>query len=214
MGEAVDRLVALSGAVHVSGYQRHGALGRLVRVRSYWRGGLPPLLKPGEAPIPPGTVRLFHYTPRTNVASIAERGLRESYARGDSGNGDLRDPSAGVWASTDAPVAEGHRAVVEFWARPEQISTRAEYPGGFGGETDPVKWAAEGRKHVIMRGDVPPEQIVAIHEPWHNRYRYMEENDLDPADIAWIEHDTSGTETMLDYQQALRRWKAERARRG
>jgi hypothetical protein len=130
---------------------------------------LPP--KPGTAPIPKGHIRLFHYTDAKNLPSIREHGLLESHARGDSGDGNLRDPSAGVWASTHPPK-DGH--IVEFHAHPDEISDRAESPHRHTAEE-----FQENNHHVIMRGDVKPEQIVAIHEPWHGHAHYI----LDSEDL-------------------------------
>ena len=125
--------------------------------------------QPGESPIPAGTVRLFHYTDPKNFPAIREQGLVKSKARGDdlSGTG----PSAGVWAST-RPWSEQH-CQVEFWAKPDEISHYADYPWR---DEDPVAWAKEGEHHVILWGDAPPDRIVALHEPWHHRVRYLYRN--------------------------------------
>lgn len=162
---------------------------------------LPP--DPGTSPIPEGHVRLWHYTPLPNVPSIREHGLRREYARGDAGNGDLTDPSAGMWASTCPPDhlnhSEGHAAVVEFHAHPNEISGNAESPWhaelkrepGQSWEDrryDPEKlreWN-EGHHHVIMRGSVPPEHILAIHEPWHHAARYMRDDKAGLASYQWV----------------------------
>ena len=135
---------------------------------------MPP--EPGESPIPPGTIRLFHYTDPKNFPAIREQGLLKSKARGDdlSGSG----PSAGVWASTKA-WKDGYYQV-EFWVKPEEISHYADYPElrDYPGRPheDPVKWAEEGEHHVIMWGDVPASRIVAMHEPWHHHARYLLKN--------------------------------------
>lgn len=126
---------------------------------------LPPA--PGESPIPKGHVRLFHYTHRDNIPSIRENGLLESHARGDGNMGAGNEPSAGVWASTREP-REGN-SFVEFHAHPDQISQRAEHPGG----RDAEEWG-KGYHHVIMKGDVHPSQFSAIHEPWHSHARCMQ----------------------------------------
>jgi len=144
--------------------------------------------EPGTAPIPPGTVRLYHYTKSyANLASIRSQGLLASKARGDDGSG-RPQPSAGVWASSYPP--EHNNIFVEFWAKPDQISQRANYPDK-GWRQDPNsnrmihdveptqeeldEWA-KGYRHVIMNGDVPPSQFIAIHEPWHYFARYIVEN--------------------------------------
>jgi RNA:NAD 2'-phosphotransferase (TPT1/KptA family) len=133
--------------------------------------------EPGSSPIPPGTIRLFHYTSPGNLPAIREQGLLKSRARGDdlSGTG----PSAGIWASTK-PWPEKDHCQVEFWAKPEDISHNADYPDlhDYPGQQhqDPEEWARGGERHVIMRENVPPGQMVAFHEPWHHSARHLLKN--------------------------------------
>ena len=145
---------------------------------------LPP--DPGTAAIPAGHIRLWHYTSLGKVRSIREHGLLRSKARGDAGNGDQADPSTGVWASTKRPddILDNHAggaAVVEYHAHPSEISQNAEHYW----HHDPQEWA-KGYHHVIMRGDVPPDQIVAIHEPWHGAARYMRDDDPTLQRYQWV----------------------------
>jgi hypothetical protein len=159
---------------------------------------LPP--DPGTAPVPEGHVRLWHYTPLENVPSIREHGLQRSYARGDAGDHDLSDPSAGVWASTKRPddILNNHSggaAVVEFHAHPEEISGHAESPWHAMNkdrtwDQDKVREWGEGYHHVIMRGDVHPSQIAAIHEPWHGSARYMRDDPHGPESYQWVKDET------------------------
>ena len=174
---------------------------------------LPP--DPGTAPVPQGHVRLWHYTPLANVPSIREKGLRREYARGDAGNGDLTDPSAGMWASTNPPDhlnhSEGHAGVVEFHAHPDEISGNAESPWRALNKDrsyDPEKlreWNS-GHHHVIMRGSVPPENILAIHEPWHHAARYMRDGDPTLASYQWVKDDYArgGNDHLEPYVRGLR----------
>lgn len=145
---------------------------------------LPP--DPGTQPIPEGHIRLWHYTPLHNVPSIREHGLQRQFARGDSGTGDLSEPSAGVWASTKRPDDilnnhEGGFGVVEYHAHPGELSPNAETPW----HSDPQEWA-KGYHHVIMQGDVHPRSIVAIHEPWHGAARYMRDDDSSLKSYQWV----------------------------
>lgn len=132
----------------------------------------------GTTPIPEGHIRFFHQTWERHANSISQHGLLESHAKGDGGLGAGNEPSAGVWASTgrvvggrgvEKPDAMSERALVEFHAHPSEISGRAESPWH---SEDPVKWG-EGYHHVIMHGDVKPEQIVAVHRPWHAAADYL-----------------------------------------
>lgn len=143
------------------------------------------------AAIPAGHVRLFHYTSTENVDSIRQHGLLESHAHGDGGLGAGNEPSAGVWASSYMPKMDAHakRAVVEFHAHPDEISQRAEHPqSSLAGNQLLDEWQ-QGHHHVIMKGDVKPSQIVAIHEPWHSAYDYMKQSSDPMSEYQWIEGD-------------------------
>jgi hypothetical protein len=138
---------------------------------------IPP--EPGTAPIPYGALRFWHYTYLDNLPSIRENGLSRDFARGDDASGD-EQASKGVWASSQAPSADriNQKAYVEFWVMPDELTTNAEHFR----DQDPQEWIEGQERHVIMQGSVPPEQIVAIHEPWHGTLRYLDENypDGDP----------------------------------
>jgi hypothetical protein len=175
---------------------------------------LPP--DPGTTPIPAGHIRLWHYTPLENAGSIREHGLLNSKARGDAGNGDLTDPSAGVWASTKRPdeILNNHSAgaaVVEFHAHPSQISGNAESPwqsmnkDRTWDDSKVQDWAG-GYHHVIMHGDVRPSQIAAIHEPWHGAARYMRDDDPTLASYQWIKEESEEphNDHLLPYRRGLR----------
>jgi GNAT superfamily N-acetyltransferase len=160
---------------------------------------------PGSKPIPPRTVRLWHYTREENLDAIRQQGLLRSKGRGDdlSGGG----PSAGVWASSNVPSTSDLRSrpYIEFWAKPEQISHNANYPDSWKlnkstkeyekkSEIDQEmldEWA-QGYRHVIMNGDVPVDQILAIHEPWMDEARYLMDN-WDRPDCEWL-HDPKEVE--------------------
>lgn len=185
------------------------------------REELPP--DPGTVPVPEGHVRLWHYTPLKNVPSIREHGLQRRFARGDAGNGDLTDPSAGMWASTYPPEhlnhSDGHAAVVEFHAHPSEISGNAESPWMAENKREPGQswedrtwdsgklreWNA-GHHHVIMRGSVPPEHILAIHEPWHHAARYMRKDDPTLQSYQWVKDDYArgGNDHLEPYVRGLR----------
>ena len=124
--------------------------------------------KPGTTPIPDGTMRLWHYTHPDNLPAIGQQGLLYDKGRGDSGTG-IDEPSKGVWASTQMPKDDlfRNKGVVEYYAHPEQLSYNAEHYW----HQDPLEWANQNYPHhVIMNGDVPANQIVGLHEPWHQTY--------------------------------------------
>jgi hypothetical protein len=151
--------------------------------------------EPGTLPIPPGTVRFYHYTHGPDdLPAIREQGLLKSRGRGDDTS--YSGPSAGVWASTKKPNTYDLRRVpyVEYYATPEEISHNAEYPDRWKKNTQTGEYErqdkidqgmmdewASSEHHVIMYGDVPTAQILAIHEPWMDHARHLIERWDDPG---------------------------------
>ena len=102
--------------------------------------------KMGDLPIPEGTIRLYHQTDEENVQSIKEKGLLKSFSKGRLYN----EPSF-IWA-TEKPFygrQEG-LATIEFFVPEEEFRSPTH----------------------ILSEVVPPAQILAIHEHWHD---YAEE---------------------------------------
>lgn len=161
----------------------------------------------GETSIPSGTIRCYHYTTTDAAESIARSGLLERYARGDGGMGAGNEPSAGIWAATGRPAtsdglkgpANGSgQAVIEFWVKPDQIGQQADYP--WNGE-DLVAWG-KGYHHIIVRGDVPANQIAAVHLPWHSSARYVEEAKLTLDDVpAGLSADYDKVRTWMQHRR-------------
>jgi 2'-5' RNA ligase len=124
---------------------------------------------------------LWHHTDLSNLDSIRQHGLLASKAHGDSGSGP-NEESSGVWATTEKPSQQAlmNTLHVEFHAHPNQISGRAESPPRPGVDPPawgtPQEWASKRPRHVIMNGDVKPDQILGLHEPWHETARYMRDN--------------------------------------
>jgi hypothetical protein len=110
---------------------------------------LPPL--PGTAPIPAGTVRLYHQTPAKFADAIQKEGIMTSKAR-------IAEEHAIFAGETGFYFKPGEeydgQCTVEFYVPKDQ-------------------WQAPN----IVLGDVPPENIIAAHQNWHARARYLE----DPA---------------------------------
>lgn len=106
---------------------------------------LPP--EPDTAPIPEGMVRRFHVTSDKNVDAIKREGLLMSKARGIEG------PRA-IYSWPDYRNAKNYGGpqgtIVEFWTDPRDF------------EANPY----------ATYNEVKPEQIIAIHEPWHSHARY------------------------------------------
>lgn len=168
---------------------------------------VPPL--PGETPIPEGHVRLFHITPLRNAESIRENGLTKSNAKGES----YGEPNQ-IWASAGLKAVQAKRVlegdimdsdftVIEFHVPVDRLDIGSKTGSG----TD-AEWASslEARtSDVTIYGDVTPEDILAIHEPWHHAYRYL--NDYREAvlngEYDWAEEELGG------YRRAIQQIKAE-----
>jgi hypothetical protein len=137
-------------------------MGSVVQKRGKWAPGpnanwrrtdegvaLPPA--PGTAPIPEGSVRLYHQTSEENVESIQREGLTHAKAKGIEGP---RAVYAGEEGFYFKPGMENQgKATVEFHVPKD-------------------KWSAPN----IVLQDVPPENIVAVHLRWHEQARYFEDN--------------------------------------
>lgn len=162
---------------------------------------------PGTVPIPEGHVRLFHYTPTSALPSIREHGLQVSHAKGET----YGEPNQ-IWAAAGVPREDGFHShnYVEFHADPSKgKDLNIGEHWGHGSLDDHIKHLEGNRSHVTMRGDVPPENIVAIHEPWHTGYHYLKKDhaeEVKRGEYDWV-HDDPGTEAQ--YGKAIRRIKAE-----
>ena len=126
----------------------------------------------GTMPIPNGHVRLYHYT-RADPEVIRKEGLKLSMARGST----YGEPNM-VWASS-VPMTES-KNVVEFSAPSDDPSMSLERPNK---GQDPAEWM-KGNHHVGFGRDIRPDEILAIHEPWHKFYRYIKDNPKTMKDIA------------------------------
>lgn len=129
--------------------------------------GLPPAF--GTQPIPPGAVRVQHHTWSKNVDSIKEQGLRRDMASPHS-------ESPQVFATTgdklEHPIdPSGDRTVVEGYAFPHRMGDQMSQLD-IGTGMSPER-AASQHSTVTFHGDLPPSQILAVHEPWHEQVRYF-----------------------------------------
>jgi predicted ABC-type ATPase len=116
---------------------------------------------PGTAPIPAGHVRLYHQTSIENAAKIAQSGVKFSEARGIEGPKAIYADEKGFYG--DPKTYSG--ATVEFHVPAEQ-------------------W-----KQPFVMEDVAPENITAIHLPWHRHARYIENNPKVLQQVLAGEHD-------------------------
>jgi len=130
--------------------------------------------EPGTLPIPPDHVRLYHYT-KVNGADDAskfqaaellrQRGVDISQARGSS----YGEPNV-VWASTATPDPSRVFAEFSIGMNDPRWAMNKPAPGENPREYEARRW------DCYFRDSIRPDEIVAVHEPWHWKYRYLRKN--------------------------------------
>lgn len=126
---------------------------------------------PGEAPIPEGNIRLFHFTYPKNLDSIRTKGLTAPRVDTHSNSSDTGRNSTWVYSDLnfiEPPVWTIGMPYLEFSAPPDEMSPRK----GVSTKGGTVRTLKPGV-------DIPPEQIVAIHEPWHEMVRHSNGSFID-----------------------------------
>lgn len=162
-------------------------------LRAQWRRAagvsdpVPP--EPGQSPIPPGTVRMYHVTPLDNLDSILRNGLTLDNARGTT----YGEPNL-IWFSNNTDYWNPYhgRSVMLEVAIPTSVIEEAGFAliGGPGG-------------NMGTPFDIPSDWIVAVHEPWHGHYRYVETSGGDPDVLDGLRE---MAETDEQYARALEVW--------
>lgn len=152
--------------------------------------------KMGTVPIPVNHVRLYHYTKGT-AQQIREQGILLDKARGHT----YGEPNV-IWGSTKPP--ESHHTIVEFHVPVTALSNDAERPPAL--HNDLAKWQ-QGYHHVTLRRSISPLEIIAVHEPWHNRYRYIKSHPEVLQNVLSGKHDNLLEEP--EYGPAIRQIKQE-----
>ena len=172
--------------------------------------------KPGTSPIPNGNIRFFHYSNirgespndvdwetfvhnRANL--IRENGIQISNARGET----YGEPNQ-IWASREAPD-NVEQIYVEFSLPPDD----PRIGGTIGRRTGTVDEIQNDRSDATFTGSIEPGEVVAVHEPWHNRARYIiEDNPGLHKDVIGGEYDyllEKQDGSLNDYAAAVRRAK-------
>jgi hypothetical protein len=131
---------------------------------------------PGTVPIPPGNVRLYHYinlrtgqTEEQALESVRQTGIDISKSRGHT----YAEPNV-VWASTQIP--NRGKIFLEFFMPADD----ARWLIGRPRTPEDVDWLHKSGADVTFRDSIGPDEIIAIHLPWHETYRYLKENDITP----------------------------------
>jgi hypothetical protein len=149
-----------------------------------WKPGIP--AKFGTTPIPEGHVRFNHYTwgaDSDKVESIKQRGLLKSYGEESFARGGTESPEVFATAGTaDRDVLEHgsligtDKAFVEGHADPRtDLNVGGMYRGASATEAAEHAANMEARNSTItFHGDVPSENIIAVHEPWHGAFRGLQ----------------------------------------
>ena len=167
------------------------------------QGQVPP--EPGTIQVPPGHVRLYHYTgvdgPSDEARFQAAQNLRQNGLDIGKAKGSTYGEPNVVWASTAMP--NPGKVFAEFsiamnaprWAqgKPNPNESPQEY--------ESKKW------DCYFYDSIRPEEILAVHEPWHSKYRYLMQNPRVKQEVAAGEHDD-----LMDrpeYGPAVRRAKLE-----
>lgn len=137
----------------------------------------------GATPIPEDSVRVNHYTDDNVIDSIREKGLsmqraHESYARGGT-----EYPS--IFANAGPPSEDllRERPVVEAHIPLKDLDI-----GRYSSAED-----LEGRRSTVTTNvDLPPESIINIHEPWHQTFRYIQNDSSMERGVMGGDYDSSG----------------------
>jgi hypothetical protein len=156
---------------------------------------------PGAAPVPPGHVRLYHYSD-ADADTLRTEGLRIDRAKGER----YGEPNR-IWASARLPEAalQG-RPVVEFAVPYDDPRWDIGRIDAWRDPEEHVQGLHDRGSHVTFTGDIRPEEFVAVHEPWHSHYRYMRDNRLDPADYGWLE---DARDRFPDEWRGMDAWRRE-----
>jgi hypothetical protein len=124
----------------------------------------------GSSPVPEGHVRVHHYTSPESVENIRRSGLSMQKAHESFSRGGTEFPSIFATAGEPSedllrarPVVEAHLPIKDLdigrFSTPEEL---------------------EGRKSTVTTNiDVPPENIIAVHEPWHRSLEYMKDSTME-----------------------------------
>jgi hypothetical protein len=125
--------------------------------------------EPGSTPVPQDHVRLYHYinlrdgtSEEQALANVRQNGIDIKKARGST----YGEPNV-VWGSTQMP----HRGKIFI-----EFSVSMNDPRwGIGRPKShaDVDWLHKSGANVTFSDSIRPDEIIAIHLPWHGTYRYL-----------------------------------------
>lgn len=139
----------------------------------------------GSAPVPEDSVRVNHYTSGDSVDSIRQQGLTMQHAHESYARGGTEYPS--IFATAGPPKEDLLRArpVIEAHIPMANLD--------IGSHSSP-RDLESNRSVVTTNRDVPPENIVAIHQPWHRTFRYVQQDPGMEKNIMAGHYDDTGDE--------------------
>lgn len=144
-----------------------------------------PAQAPETSSIPPGHYRLFHRSPLANAGSIRREGLGADHSRQHDFSGEM------VWGSC------GFRTAVDPQIAPESDWCWVEYHVEWDSHANPPK---PGNSYTS--GSIPPNQIIAIWEPWHFAVWHLVEEMSGGKSVDQVAEDNFGFQGMPVYQRA------------
>lgn len=169
----------------ISGHLRQEALSENVSGQAGDSGGQLPLLStaptaerlmkpeipiPGVAPIPEGNIRLFHFTHPSKLESIRSHGITSPKIEINENGLNSAPNSTWVYSNLNFNEPPGWtigKPYLEFSAPPDEMGPHNAISKG-------------GTARTLKPGvDILPEQIVAIHEPWHEMVRHSNNGVID-----------------------------------
>lgn len=153
----------------------------------------------GSTPIPPGMVRFNHYTRSEEAArSIQRNGLLRSKSEESFARGGTESPQVFATAGTPTDDFKRSNVYVEGYANPArggQLDVGENWQG-----FDPAEHAqrlASHRSVITAKGDIPSSQILHVHEPWHETYRYVQRDPGMEHGVMHGDYDVTG-DTQAD----------------
>lgn len=158
--------------------------------------------EPGTASVPSGHVRLFHNS-RADAATLLREGIRLSRARGQS----YGEPNT-IWAQAGSPngLVENFPTTVEFSVHVDDPALGIAGARLTGETYDPAR-LEDRAAHLTLNRDVAPGEFLAVHEPWHARYRYLDTTSPDLVEVT-----LEGVREMAaidpQYRKVLEAWEA------
>lgn len=129
-------------------------------------------LAPGTAPIPDGHFRFFHYT-AADPKTIRRDGIDISFAKGEMSG----EPNQ-IWATREAPE-KVFKTYVEF-------SLPNDDPR-IGGTIRRESLGIDAQ--ATFTGSINPEDVIAVHERWHDQYRWIMNNPKKLKEVLEGKHD-------------------------